>query len=77
MSAHGLVARGLPPWPAWLLYVKIAILVLSLIVLALAAWAISIAGGWVYGTTGAAGLLVFAVSFGLGFLYLSVVSYGS
>jgi len=67
MSAQGLVAVGVPPQPLWLLYIKIAVLVISLIVLALAAYALSILpvgpGGMdifiailsfiVYGTAGA------------------------
>lgn len=50
MGAQGLVATGVPPQPLWLLYIKIAILVLSLIVLALAAYSLSLfpvgAGGF-------------------------------
>lgn len=42
MQSRGLMAKGVPPQPVWLRYVKIAILVLAVIVLALAAWAISI-----------------------------------
>ncbi|KAH6634615.1 hypothetical protein B0J18DRAFT_25940 [Chaetomium sp. MPI-SDFR-AT-0129] len=67
MGAQGLVATGVPPQPLWLLYIKIAILVLSLIVLALAAYSLSLfpvgAGGFdifiaiwswlIYGTAGA------------------------
>jgi hypothetical protein len=67
MSGQGLIAVGVPPQPLWLLYIKLAILVLSLITLALAAYALSLwpvgAGGMdifiailsfiVYGTAGA------------------------
>lgn len=67
MGAQGLVAVGVPPQPLWLLYIKIAILVISLVVLALSAYSLSVfpigAGGmdiflaifsWlVYGTAGA------------------------
>ncbi|KAJ4294902.1 hypothetical protein N0V88_005141 [Collariella sp. IMI 366227] len=45
MGAQGLMAVGVPPQPLWLLYIKGAILLFSLIVLAVAAWAISIVGG--------------------------------
>ncbi|KAL1866374.1 hypothetical protein VTK73DRAFT_4752 [Phialemonium thermophilum] len=41
-SARGLLAKGVPPGAAWLLYLRIAILVLSLIILALAAYAVSL-----------------------------------
>ncbi|KAK4035433.1 hypothetical protein C8A01DRAFT_17891 [Parachaetomium inaequale] len=67
MGAQGLIAVGVPPQPLWLLYIKIAVLVISLIVLALSAYALSLfaagAGGMdifiailsfiVYGTAGA------------------------
>jgi len=56
MGANGLVATGVPPQPLWLLYIKIAILVLSLIILAIAAYALSI---WPFG---AGGLDIFVVS---------------
>jgi hypothetical protein len=50
MGAQGLIAVGVPPQPLWLLYIKIAILVFSLIVLAIAAYALSLnpygAGGF-------------------------------
>lgn len=50
MGAQGLVATGVPPQPVWLLYIKIAILVLSLVVLALSAYSLSLfpvgAGGF-------------------------------
>jgi hypothetical protein len=49
MGAQGLIAVGVPPQPLWLLYIKIAILVLSLVVLALSAYALSI---WPYGAGG-------------------------
>lgn len=64
MGAQGLIAVGVPPQAFWLLYVKIAILVLSLIILALAAWVISIFGGYAgyygaYGSSGPAGFDIF------------------
>lgn len=62
MGAKGLVAVGIPPaLPRWLLYVQGAIMVLSIIVLALSAYAISLLGdGYYYG--GAPGYLIFLVS---------------
>ncbi|KAK3896701.1 hypothetical protein C8A05DRAFT_39751 [Staphylotrichum tortipilum] len=45
MGAQGLMAVGVPPQPLWLLYIKIAILVLSLIVLALGAYSESLLWG--------------------------------
>ncbi|KAK3688066.1 hypothetical protein B0T22DRAFT_143618 [Podospora appendiculata] len=63
MSTQGLLAKGVPALqPAWLLFVKIAILVLSIIILGLAAWALSIFGGLASGlgySGGAAGFAVF------------------
>ncbi|KAM7218172.1 hypothetical protein V8F06_006463 [Rhypophila decipiens] len=41
-QTHGLLAKGVPPQPVFLFYIKIAILVLSVIILGLAAWAITI-----------------------------------
>lgn len=64
MGAQGLIARGVPPQPLWLLYIKIAILVLSLIVLGLGAWAVSLTGGGYYGyyySSGAGGMVIFVV----------------
>jgi hypothetical protein len=55
MGGQGLVAVGVPPAPVWLLYVKIAILVLSLIVLALGAYSLSLYGGYGYYVGGGAG----------------------
>lgn len=42
MGAQGLIAVGVPPQPLWLLYIKLAILILALIVLALGAYAVSL-----------------------------------
>lgn len=63
MSARGLTAKGVPSQPRWLLYLKIAILVLSLVVLALAAYSISLFGSYygLVGGTGAGGFLIFVV----------------
>jgi len=60
---RGLTAKGVPPHPRWLLYIKITILVLSLIVLALAAYSLSLFGQYagVIGGTGAGGYLIFVV----------------
>jgi hypothetical protein len=55
MGAQGLIAVGVPPQPLWLLYIKIAILVLSLVVLAISAYAHSIC------PYGAGGLNIFVV----------------
>lgn len=55
MSTRGLLAKGVPPQAQWLLFVKIAILVLSLVVLALAAYSISLFGSY-YGLVGGAGV---------------------
>ena len=41
MGARGLIAVGVPPQPLWLLFIKIAILVLSIVVLALGAYILS------------------------------------
>jgi len=54
MGAKGLIATGAPHEPAWLLYVKGAIIVLSLVVLALSAYALS---AFAYG--GAPGFTIF------------------
>jgi len=69
MGTSGLMAKGVPPnMPQFLLFIRIAIIVLSVIILALAAYAISIFGsalgvygGYVGGYSGASGLLIFAV----------------
>lgn len=61
MSSRGLTAKGVPPQPAWLLFVKIAILVLALAVLCASAYAISLFGTYagLIGASGAGGLLIF------------------
>lgn len=53
----GLMAKGVPPQPAWLLYIKIAILVLSVIILALSAYACSL----VYWASGVPAYMIFIV----------------
>jgi hypothetical protein len=45
MGMRGLTAVGLPRQPGWLLYIKMAIFVLAVIVLALAAWTLSLYNG--------------------------------
>ena len=56
----GLLQRGVPKQPVWLFYVKIVILVLSLIILALAAYSISLFSSFIgYYGSGAGGLLIF------------------
>jgi len=61
MSARGLTAKGVPPQARWLLFIKITILVLSLIVLALAAYSLSLFGSYAgyYGGAGSGGFLIF------------------
>lgn len=72
MSAQGLTKTGVPPQPLWLLYIKIAILVLALIVLGLAAWAQSMIGnngGYLTNWTGTPGMDIFVA-------ILSFIVYG-
>jgi hypothetical protein len=53
MGMRGLTAVGLPRQPGWLLYIKMAIFVLAVIVLALAAWTLSLySGGYPGGFAG-------------------------
>ena len=65
MTLNGLLAVGVPAGqPAFIFYLRIAIIVLSVIILALAAYALSVFGS--YGTylggyTGVSGLLIFVV----------------
>jgi len=64
MTTQALLARGVPAnLPPVLLYLKIAILALSLIILAVSAYAISLFNSWVgyYGGNGVGGLNVFVV----------------
>jgi len=65
MGTSGLTAKGVPPnMPKFLLFIRIAIIALSVIILALSAYAISIFGsalGIYGGYSGASGLLIFAV----------------
>ena len=56
MGAEGLIAVGVPSsQPVWLLWVKLAIVVLSLIALALGAYGLSLS------IVGAGGMSIFAV----------------
>lgn len=62
MAVSGLMQKGVPPTqPAFLRILKIVIIVLSVIVLALAAYSLSIFGSAIgyYGNSGPAGLLIF------------------
>ncbi|OAA56950.1 hypothetical protein SPI_07331 [Niveomyces insectorum RCEF 264] len=65
MTVNGLLAKGAPPnLPAFVLPLRIAIVVLSVVVLALAAFAISVFGSYASyagGYTGVSGLLIFVV----------------
>ena len=61
-STQGLLSVGVPPQPSWFLHLKIAILALSLIILALAAWAVATLGDVArYGASGAGGFMIFVV----------------
>lgn len=55
MSTRGLTATGVPPFPSWLIFVKLAIFGFSLIILILSAYAASLFGG-------SPGFLIFIVS---------------
>ncbi|KAH8680963.1 hypothetical protein BX600DRAFT_428937 [Xylariales sp. PMI_506] len=59
MGAQGLISQGVPPLPRWLLFVKGAIILLSVIVLALAAYAMSLYSGLLIYSGGAPGYLIF------------------
>ncbi|ETS83146.1 hypothetical protein PFICI_05022 [Pestalotiopsis fici W106-1] len=60
MGAKGLIAVGIPPaLPRWLLYVQGAIIVLSVIILALSAYALSLFSGYGYSPGGAPGYMIF------------------
>lgn len=60
-QTSGLTARGVPPQPVFLFYIKIAIIVLSVIILALSAWSISISGGGYYLGAPAGAFMIFVV----------------
>jgi hypothetical protein len=58
MAGSGLVAVGVPPVRPWLTYMRYAILGLSLVVLALGAWGVSLwSNAFIYGNPG--GLIIF------------------
>ncbi|RYP09291.1 hypothetical protein DL764_001338 [Monosporascus ibericus] len=60
MGSKGLVAKGPPQLPGWVLYTKGAIILLSILILALAAYALSVHGGYsYYYSSGAPGFLIF------------------
>ena len=62
MGASGLVAKGAPSVPAWITYIRFAIVGLSVIILALAAWSIAIFGeyGGLYAAS-SGGMVIFVV----------------
>lgn len=62
MGVKGLLAVGNPPVPKWLLIVKGVIILLSIIVLALSAYALSLSRQYYYYGGGAPGYLIFLVS---------------
>ncbi|RYP61778.1 hypothetical protein DL771_010000 [Monosporascus sp. 5C6A] len=60
MGSKGLVDKGPPQLPKWILYTKGAIILLSVLILALAAYALSVHGGYsYYYSSGAPGFLIF------------------
>ncbi len=64
MAGSGLLAKGAPPQPIWLTYMRYAILGLSLVILAIAAYGVAILGGGCYlgyCYSGAGGLVIFVV----------------
>ncbi|KAI1635384.1 hypothetical protein F4809DRAFT_453196 [Biscogniauxia mediterranea] len=62
MPTNGLVAHGAPPLPRYVLYLEAAIILLSIIILALAAYGISLYGnGEYYYSSGVPGFLIFVV----------------
>lgn len=64
-GTQGLTAKGVPALPAWLLYIRIAIIVLALGVLIAAAYNLSLFGGYgsyLSGYSGPPGFLIFDVS---------------
>lgn len=66
MAISGLTAPGVPPQPKWLIFTKGAIILLAVIVLALAAYALSLYGDYsYYYSAGAPGYLLFVVSLSL------------
>jgi hypothetical protein len=63
MTMSGLTATGVPQQPPFLRIIKFVIIFLSVIILALAAYAISVFSGFGYYSNGVSGLLIFTVSF--------------
>ncbi|KAI0597060.1 hypothetical protein F4775DRAFT_273751 [Biscogniauxia sp. FL1348] len=64
MPAAGLVSRGPPPLPRYVLYLEAATILLSIIILALAAYGISLYGNAnYYYSSGVPGFLIFVVIF--------------
>lgn len=60
MSARGLVARGVPALPKIFTYIVVLIILLSVIILGLAAYAESLSGTYYY-ESGVPGFLIFVV----------------
>ncbi|KAK6828191.1 hypothetical protein PG990_009806 [Apiospora arundinis] len=66
MAIRGLMAPGVPPQPKWLIFIKGAIILLAVIVLALAAYALSLFGDYsYYYSAGAPGYLLFVTIFSM------------
>ena len=63
MALSGLTAQGVPPQPKWLIFIKGAIILLAAVILALAAYALSLYSDIsYYYSAGAPGYLLFVVS---------------
>ncbi|KAI0021612.1 hypothetical protein F4780DRAFT_272391 [Xylariomycetidae sp. FL0641] len=58
-GSEGFMARGVPPFPPYLLFIKATIILLSIIILGLAAYELSLYGDSYYSTTGVPGFLIF------------------
>ncbi|KAK8028301.1 hypothetical protein PG991_005357 [Apiospora marii] len=64
MAISGLTAPGVPPQPKWLIFIKGAIILLATVILALAAYALSLYGDIAYYySAGAPGYLLFVTIF--------------
>ncbi|KAI3329405.1 hypothetical protein HD806DRAFT_285335 [Xylariaceae sp. AK1471] len=59
MAAKGLISRGAPALPKYFIYILVSIILLSIIILALAAYAQSLSGNYYY-DSGVPGFLLFA-----------------
>ncbi|RYO75157.1 hypothetical protein DL766_005210 [Monosporascus sp. MC13-8B] len=66
MGSKGLAVKGPPQLPRWILYTKGATILLSVLILALAAYALSVHGGYsYYYSSGAPGFLIFLAIYSL------------